>query len=149
MFRKRMAPWLLTGTLAISAAMPVATRAIDLKDVTVGGGIAVAVNQFGGEINDFVNRISGTKGRAAQATKVVPIITAGKGGREARRASLTSIKPRPGTFESWRWPAETHGSPRAIAPKPAGARTISGRPGRRGTAEIPRRYRRPDPWTTP
>jgi len=79
MVRKRMTPWLVAGTLAVSAAVPVATRAIDLKDVVVGGGIAVAVNQFGGEINDFVNRISGTRGRAAQATKVVPIITAGKG----------------------------------------------------------------------
>ena len=79
MIRKKGTAWLVAGTLAASAAMPVATRAIDLKDILVGGGIAVAVSQFGDEINDFVNRISGTKGRAAEATKVVPIISAGKG----------------------------------------------------------------------
>ncbi len=68
--------------LAITLLMaPVASRALDLGGILAGGAIAVAVSQFGDQINDFVNKITGNKDdNADRVTKVVPIISAGQGG---------------------------------------------------------------------
>ena len=45
-----------------------------------GGGIALIVSQFGGEINKAINRLTKTPDKTATyATKVVPLISVGKG----------------------------------------------------------------------
>lgn len=71
--------WVATGILAGMAALPVATNADTIKDILVGGGIAVAVSQFGGEIDKAINKVTGTRKTAVESTKVVPIISAGQG----------------------------------------------------------------------
>jgi hypothetical protein len=44
-------------------------------------GIAYVVNQYGGQINDFINNLLNQHGiKYAGATKVVPIISIGQGG---------------------------------------------------------------------
>jgi hypothetical protein len=43
------------------------------------GGIAVVVDRFGGDIDRAINRLTNTKPDKNFATKVVPIISAGKG----------------------------------------------------------------------
>lgn len=68
------------GLTAIALTAPVAGHAIDLGGILAGGGIAVAVSRWGGEINDFVNKITGNRDdNADRVTNVVPIISAGQG----------------------------------------------------------------------
>ncbi len=51
-----------------------------IGDVIKGGAIAVAVRQFGDELNDFLNTVTVNNNVPANAdTKVVPIISAGSG----------------------------------------------------------------------
>lgn len=72
--------WIVAGVAATALTAPIAARAIDLGGILTGGAIAVAVSQFGGQINDFVNKLTGNKDEDAdRVTKVVPIISAGGG----------------------------------------------------------------------
>lgn len=51
-----------------------------LDKLLKGGGIAVAVDKFGPEINKGINRLTGDKNLShQQATKVVPILSVGQG----------------------------------------------------------------------
>jgi len=52
-----------------------------LGTVLKGGAIAFAVDQFGPQINDALNKLMGSKNLGLnQATKVVPILSIGSGG---------------------------------------------------------------------
>lgn len=50
-----------------------------LDKVLKGGGIAVVVDRFGKDIDRFINGLTNTKPDKNFATKVVPIISAGRG----------------------------------------------------------------------
>ncbi|HEY3412910.1 MAG TPA: hypothetical protein VGM51_07625 [Armatimonadota bacterium] len=63
-----------------TAVAPIATQAGNpLGRILEGGGIALAVSKFGPQVNDFVNKMTGMKDDNLEVTKVVPIISAGKG----------------------------------------------------------------------
>lgn len=54
---------------------------IDLGDILKVGGIALIVSKFGGEINGAINKLTLRNGvEVKQTTKVVPILSIGKGG---------------------------------------------------------------------
>ena len=77
---KKVGTLVAAGLVITAATAPITARAIDLGGILTGGAIAVAVSQFGGQINDFVNKLTGNKDdNANQVTKVVPIISAGSG----------------------------------------------------------------------
>jgi hypothetical protein len=67
----------LCGGLAIGLLAPV--RAQNLGDVIKGGAIILAVDKFGRDIDKFVNKLIGDGGRDGAETKVVPILSVGKG----------------------------------------------------------------------
>lgn len=72
----------VAAVLAVTAlTAPIAAHArLDLGNILLGGGIAFAVTQFGDEVNDFINKITGNKDdNADRVTRVVPIISAGQG----------------------------------------------------------------------
>ncbi len=79
---RRRARWVglgLASALALGA-YPTA-RALDFGSAIKLFGVGFAVKQFGGQINSFLNTILAQKGAATKdATKVVPIISIGKGG---------------------------------------------------------------------
>jgi hypothetical protein len=74
----------LRAVLLIAALLGlVATLAhAQLGKILKGGAIAVAVDQFGPQINKGINRLTGDKNLASgdMATKVVPILSIGGGG---------------------------------------------------------------------
>lgn len=54
--------------------------AAQLGDILKGGGIALLVSRFGGDINKTINRLTKTPDQTrTYATKVVPIISGGDG----------------------------------------------------------------------
>jgi hypothetical protein len=70
----------LTIALAVALSAPGRVAALDLGSVIKAGGIAVLVTQFGGQLDKFINDLTGNKNLAAdQATKVVPILSLGSG----------------------------------------------------------------------
>lgn len=74
---KRWATW--TAVLLVAAlAVPVAT-AQNLGGLLKGGAIGVLVANFGGQIDNAINKVTGTRETATETTKVVPIISAGRG----------------------------------------------------------------------
>jgi hypothetical protein len=76
----KVGKWVIAGVAVTAVTAPITARAIDLGGIITGGAIAVAVTQFGGQINDFVNKLTGNKDdNADRVTKVVPIISAGTG----------------------------------------------------------------------
>lgn len=65
---------------ALVASLAVTTQAGLLGDVVKVGGIAIVVDKFGPQINDFVNKVTANKNLATtEATAVVPIISLGGG----------------------------------------------------------------------
>ena len=71
-----LAALLLAGTVAYVPAV----RA-DIGDILKGAGIVLLVDQFGGQVNNFINKITFNKGVGVQdQTKVVPIISIGQSG---------------------------------------------------------------------
>ena len=77
---------LLTGTLLagilLTGAFLRPTHALNIStgDVLKVGGVLLAVSQFGGQINHFINDLlSNRKAEAAGQTKVVPIFSVGQG----------------------------------------------------------------------
>lgn len=67
-----------TGALAFG---PMQAQALDLGDIIKVGGIGFLVTQFGGQLDDFINSLTGNKNLSPdQDTKVVPIISLGSGG---------------------------------------------------------------------
>lgn len=64
--------------MCISAGVMAAAQ---LGGLIKGGIIVVAVDKFGGQINSAINSLTGSRHAGVQgATKVVPIISLGKGG---------------------------------------------------------------------
>ncbi|NLN79041.1 MAG: hypothetical protein GX141_09000 [Armatimonadetes bacterium] len=60
--------------------MAVATHAALFGDIIKVGGIAVVVDKFGPQINDFVNKLTANKDLGTEeATAVVPILSIGGG----------------------------------------------------------------------
>lgn len=71
-----LAAMLLASTIAYVPAV----RA-DIGDILKGAGIVLLVDQFGGQLNGFINKITLNKGvGVADQTKVVPIISIGQSG---------------------------------------------------------------------
>jgi hypothetical protein len=65
------------GGMIIGQAQPVQAQ---LGGIIKGGAIVLLIDKFGGEINKFVNRLTGGgSANTAEATKVVPILSAGQG----------------------------------------------------------------------
>jgi len=84
--RKRWANWaavvLAAGTIGLGADRASARGILggSIGSVIKVFGIGFAVKQFGGDINKVINSLLAQKGLAYQgATKVVPIISVGKG----------------------------------------------------------------------
>ena len=70
---------LLVGSLLLGGL--VAANAFNLGDILKAGLIAVVVDKYGGEIDDFINKGLGEReAQAKGATKVVPILSLGEGG---------------------------------------------------------------------
>jgi hypothetical protein len=68
--------------IAVLLALLATLAHAQLGTILKGGAIAVAVDQFGPQINKGINRLTGDKNLAASdmATKVVPILSIGGGG---------------------------------------------------------------------
>ena len=63
----------------VGAAAP--TCGADLGTVLKGAGLVFLVDQFGQQLNDFINKLTFNKGVGIEEmTKVVPIISVGQGG---------------------------------------------------------------------
>ena len=75
---------LIVGALVISLtgfSGTLATQAFDLGSVLKIGGVGVVVSKFGGQLNDFLNKLLMKNGVGSNyATKVVPVISVGGGG---------------------------------------------------------------------
>lgn len=68
----------LFGLALLIFASGIATA--QLGDILKGGGIALLVSRFGGDINKAINRLTKTPDQTrTYATKVVPIISGGEG----------------------------------------------------------------------
>lgn len=63
------------------AATTITTQAAFLGDIVKVGAVGLVVDKFGGQINDFVNKLTANKNLSTEeATNVVPIISFGGGG---------------------------------------------------------------------
>ena len=72
---------LAVAGLLVGALIGPPAQAIDIGDILKGGGIAVLVSSFGGEINSFINTVLLQRGAGIkQMTKVVPVVRVGGGG---------------------------------------------------------------------
>ncbi|MBP6963501.1 MAG: hypothetical protein KBC96_03745 [Armatimonadetes bacterium] len=71
----------LTGFLLTASLTAVAPVRAGIGDILKGAGIVLLVDKFGGELNDFINKLTVNKGIGVEdRTKVVPIISIGQGG---------------------------------------------------------------------
>ena len=74
---KKMRTILLVGMLLAIVAVPVA-QAIDLGSIIKVAGIGLLVDQFGPQLNSFINTLMAQHNATPEfATKVVPILTVG------------------------------------------------------------------------
>lgn len=81
MATKRLAVILVIVCLVGAIAATVAAHAVGLGDVLKVGGVALLVSQYDDEIDSFITSALGEREAAAQgATKVVPILSLGRGG---------------------------------------------------------------------
>jgi len=65
------------GGVIIGQVLPARAQ---LGDILIGGGIAVLVDKFSGQLDRYVNTATGNKPDGLrETTRVVPIISAGKG----------------------------------------------------------------------
>ncbi|HVK04631.1 MAG TPA: hypothetical protein VM490_14220 [Armatimonadaceae bacterium] len=70
----------VAGTLLLPLALGVAAKADLLGDLLKLGGITLVVSRFGGQFNDALNKLTGTRDTATYKTRVVPIYTVSGGG---------------------------------------------------------------------
>ena len=69
------------GIVLLLFAMAAGVYAIDLGSILKVGGIAFVVDKFGPQLDKFINKLTvNTNVPANVGTKVVPIISVGKGG---------------------------------------------------------------------
>jgi len=67
-------------SLLFALLIPGVSNGVNLGDILKGGGIAVIVKNYGDEINKAINTLlQNKKVEIKEATKVVPIISGGKG----------------------------------------------------------------------
>lgn len=80
--RPRALTLLLAGVLALTASLSaIGPARAGIGDVLKGAGIILVINQFGDELNKFINKLTVNKGVGVEdRTKVVPIISVGQGG---------------------------------------------------------------------
>jgi hypothetical protein len=65
------------GGVIVGQAMPARAQ---LGDILKGGAILLVVDRFGGQIDRFVNQVTGNRtNNVRESTRVVPILTVGKG----------------------------------------------------------------------
>lgn len=77
----RVLVYTVLAVFAAVALIPAAALAFDIGDVIKILGVGAAVKQFAGPINKFINKALGQRGAEVRgATKVVPIISVGRGG---------------------------------------------------------------------
>ena len=76
------------GMLSGLVIAPQASAQLD--KLLKGGAIILAIDKFGGDINNFVDRLVGNPGKTAE-TRVVPILSVGKG-TYAGAAQITGPK---------------------------------------------------------
>ena len=79
----------VAAALLLSAA-----AAPQLKELIKVVGVGVAVDRFGPEINKAVNRLSGHKDTGTMTTKVVPILSVGRGRGAIGAAQVMGTKSR-------------------------------------------------------
>lgn len=84
MMRNRLKKTVVAGALGLllvaGVAMP-AAQALSVGDVFKVGGIGFLVDRFAGPLNNFINTLLiRNKAEVGYATKVVPILSFGKGG---------------------------------------------------------------------
>ncbi|MFQ3548188.1 MAG: hypothetical protein SNJ70_00370 [Armatimonadota bacterium] len=78
---KRIVALFVVFVLFVAIITTSTVNAIRLGDVIKVGGIAIIVKQFGPQIDDFINKITGQKNLGTKYdTKVVPIMSLGDGG---------------------------------------------------------------------
>lgn len=78
-FKKMLVAALLTVSL-VSAVAIQTTQASILGTVLKGGGIAILVDTFSGQLNSFINTLTAKHAVSSDyATKVVPVIVVGSG----------------------------------------------------------------------
>jgi len=81
MIKKQFIAGVLAASLFGFGGGVMTAQAFDFGSVLKLGGISYLVNQFGGEINTFINKIfSQNEVTTDYATKVVPILSMGTGG---------------------------------------------------------------------
>ncbi len=80
--RRRLITILLAGVVMLTASITaIAPVQAGVGDILKGAGIILVINQFGGELNKFINKLTLNKGVGVEdRTKVVPIISVGQGG---------------------------------------------------------------------
>jgi hypothetical protein len=79
--RNRVLVYLVLVAFAAMVLAPAAVFAFDIGDVIKIFGIGAAVKQFADPINKFINKALGERHAEVRgATKVVPIISVGRGG---------------------------------------------------------------------
>ena len=84
--KNRAVAWAVTaafGGIIVGQVAPIKAQNIGdiLKGAVIGGGVLLVVDKFGGDINKFVNTITGNKpgSDSGEGTKVVPILSVGRG----------------------------------------------------------------------
>jgi hypothetical protein len=82
MFGQKAKHIMLGAVLAVAlVGVGRATAGVDLGDVLKGGAIGLFVKQFSRPLNDAINKVTLQHGvEIKQVTKVVPIVSVGKGG---------------------------------------------------------------------
>lgn len=80
--RRRLITFLLAAVVMLTASVTaVAPVRAGVGDILKGAGIVLLINQFGDELNKFINKMTINKGVGVEdRTKVVPIISVGQGG---------------------------------------------------------------------
>ncbi|MDX1932759.1 MAG: hypothetical protein SFU56_09160 [Capsulimonadales bacterium] len=67
------------GGIIVGQALP--SQAQNFGDILKGGAVLVLVDKFSGQIDRFVNQITGNRtNNVEESTRVVPILTVGRGG---------------------------------------------------------------------
>lgn len=80
--RRRLITFLIAGVVMLTASVTaIAPVQAGVGDILKGAGIILVINQFGDELNKFINKLTLNKGVGVEdRTKVVPIISVGQGG---------------------------------------------------------------------
>jgi hypothetical protein len=81
---------LRTAGVALALLFVAGVNAQNIGQLIKVIGVGAVVKQFGGEMNDEINKLTGHKDTPGRTTKVVPIIVIGIGSRKAIGAAQVS-----------------------------------------------------------